>query len=105
MWFEDVRVPVENRVGEENRGWTYAKFLLAHERTNIAGIGIAKRELARLKRVAAEEFKDGRPLLDDPLFAARVARVEIELAALEITNLRVLSAEHGSRTAGPRRRF
>ena len=57
VWFENVRVPVENRVGEENRGWTYAKFLLGHERTNIAGIGIAKRELARLKRVAAEERK------------------------------------------------
>ena len=53
VWFEDVRVPVENRIGEENRGWTYAKFLLGHERTNIAGIGIAKRELARLKRIAA----------------------------------------------------
>jgi alkylation response protein AidB-like acyl-CoA dehydrogenase len=101
VWFEDVRVPVENRIGEENRGWTYAKFLLTHERTNIAGIGIAKRELTRLKRVGAEELKDGRPLLDDPLFAARVARIEIELAALEITNLRVLSAERGSRTAGP----
>ncbi|MGO9425974.1 MAG: acyl-CoA dehydrogenase family protein [Steroidobacteraceae bacterium] len=101
VWFENVRVPVENRIGEENRGWTYAKFLLGHERTNIAGIGIAKRELARLKRVAAEERKDGRPLIDDPLFAARVASVEIELAALEITNLRVLSAERGSRAPGP----
>ena len=101
IWFENVRVPVENRVGEENRGWTYAKFLLGHERTNIAGIGVAKRELARLKRSRAEERKDGRPLLDDPLFAARVARVEIELNALEITNLRVLSAERGSRAAGP----
>ncbi len=101
VWLENVRVPVENRIGEENRGWTYAKFLLGHERTNIAGIGIAKRELARLKRVAAEERKDGRPLIDDPLFAARVASVEIELAALEITNLRVLSAERGSRAPGP----
>ncbi len=101
VWFENVRVPVENRIGEENRGWTYAKFLLGHERTNIAGIGIAKRELARLKRVAAEERKDGRPLIDDPLFAARVASVEIELAALEITNLRVLCAERGSRAPGP----
>ena len=101
VWFENVRVPVENRIGEENRGWTYAKFLLGHERTNIAGIGIAKRELARLKRAAAEERKDGRPLIDDPLFAARVASVEIELAALEITNLRVLSAERGSRAPGP----
>ncbi|HEY4444808.1 MAG TPA: acyl-CoA dehydrogenase family protein, partial [Steroidobacteraceae bacterium] len=55
VWFEDVRVPIDNRIGEENRGWTYAKFLLGHERTNIAGIGIAKRELARLKRIAASE--------------------------------------------------
>ncbi len=55
VWFENVRVPVENRIGEENRGWTYAKFLLGHERTNIAGIGIAKRELTRLKRIAADE--------------------------------------------------
>ena len=101
IWFEDVKVPVENRVGEENQGWTYAKFLLGHERTNIAGIGIAKRELARLKRVAAAERKDGRPLLDDPLFAARVAQVEIDLMALEITNLRVLSAEREKRAPGP----
>jgi len=101
VWFENVRVPVENRVGEENRGWTYAKFLLGHERTNIAGIGGAKRELARLKRIAAEERKDGRPLGEDPLFAARIARIEIDLTALEITNLRVLSAESGSRAPGP----
>jgi alkylation response protein AidB-like acyl-CoA dehydrogenase len=100
VWFENVRVPMENRIGEENRGWTYAKFLLGHERTNIAGIGAAKRELARLKRVAAEQRNRGRPLLDDPLFAARVARIEIDLTALEITNLRVLSAE-GARAPGP----
>ena len=101
VFFEDVRVPAENLVGEENRGWTYAKFLLGHERSNIAGIGAAKRELARLKRVAAEERKDGRPLCDDPLFAARLARVEIDLLALEITNLRVLSAEGAARAPGP----
>ncbi len=88
VWLEDVKVPVENRIGEENKGWTYAKFLLGHERTNIAGIGIAKRELARLKRIAAAEGR-----LDQPLFAARVAQVEIDLMALEITNLRVLAAE------------
>jgi alkylation response protein AidB-like acyl-CoA dehydrogenase len=101
IWFDQVRVPVKNRIGDENRGWTYAKFLLGHERTNIAGIGIAKRELARLKRIAAHERKDGRPLLEDPLFAADVARVEIDLIALEITNLRVLSVEPGSRPPGP----
>jgi alkylation response protein AidB-like acyl-CoA dehydrogenase len=101
VFFEDVRVPVENLVGEENRGWTYAKFLLGHERSNIAGIGAAKRELKRLKQVAAEERKNGRPLLEDPLFAARLARVEIDLVALEITNLRVLSAEGAKRAPGP----
>ena len=96
VWLEDVEVPVENRVGEENKGWTYAKFLLGHERTNIAGIGIAKRELARLKRIAEAEGK-----LDQPLFAARVAQVEIDLMALEITNLRVLSAEREKKAPGP----
>jgi len=101
VWFEDVEVPVENRVGEENGGWTYAKFLLGHERTNIAGIGSSKRELARLKRIAAEERKNGRPLLEDPAFAAQVAQVEIDLMALEITNLRVLSAEAERRAPGP----
>jgi alkylation response protein AidB-like acyl-CoA dehydrogenase len=101
VWFENVRVPLENRVGEENRGWTYAKFLLGHERTLIAGIGTAKRELARLKRVAAARREDGTALLDDALFAARVARVEIELAALEITNLRVLCDEQNARAPGP----
>ena len=101
VWFEDVRVPVENRVGNENEGWTYAKFLLGHERTNIAGVGMSKRELARLRRIAALERRDGVPLLDDPVFAARVARLEIELMALEITNLRVLSAEAENRAPGP----
>ena len=96
-----MRVPVENLVGEENQGWTYAKFLLGHERTNIAGIGIAKRELARLKRIAALEIKNGKPLLKDPLFSARIAQVEIDLIALEITNLRVLSAEAERRAPGP----
>jgi len=101
IWFENVRVPVENRIGEENRGWTYAKFLLGHERSNIAGIGIGKRELARLKRIASSERQNGRPLIEDPLFAAQIAQAEIDLWALEITNLRVLSAERKSAAVGP----
>jgi alkylation response protein AidB-like acyl-CoA dehydrogenase len=101
VYFENVRVPAENLIGEENKGWTYAKFLLGHERTNIAGIGITKRELARLKRVAAQETKNGKPLLKDPMFAARVAQVQVDLTALEITNLRVLSAEAEHRAPGP----
>jgi alkylation response protein AidB-like acyl-CoA dehydrogenase len=101
VWLEDVEVPVENLVGEENQGWTAAKFLLGHERTNIAAIGASKRELARLKRIAAGQEKDGRPITKDPSFAARLAQVEIDLMALEITNLRVLSAEAKRRVPGP----
>jgi len=101
IWFENVRVPVQNRIGDENKGWTYAKFLLGHERANIAGVGIAKRELRRLKDIARQERKDGRPLIEDPLFAANVAEVEIDLWALEITNLRMLSAERSARAPGP----
>jgi alkylation response protein AidB-like acyl-CoA dehydrogenase len=101
VWFEGVQVPIENLVGEENKGWTYAKFLLLHERTGIAGIGTAKRELQRLKRIASSERKHGRSLLEDPYYGARVAQVEIELMALEITNLRVLSAESERRAPGP----
>lgn len=92
VWFEDVRVPADNLIGEENQGWTYAKFLLGHERTNIAGIGASKRELLRLKNLARVEMRDGRPLLENSVFAARVAQVEVDLMALEVTNLRVLSA-------------
>jgi len=101
VWLEDVEVPVENLVGEENSGWTYAKFLLGHERTNIAGVGASKRELERLKRIAGKERKNGRPLLEDATFAARVAQVEVDLMALEITNLRVISAEAERRAPGP----
>src|SRR6185436_6250791 len=93
IWFENVEVPVQNLVGEENRGWTCAKFLLSHERTGIAGVGASKRELQYLKHIAMEEREGGRPLMDDPLFRDRVARVEIDLMALEITCLRVASAD------------
>jgi len=101
VWFENVRVPIENLIGEENKGWTYAKFLLGHERTSIAGIGSSKRELGRLKEIARREIKNGKPLIEDPLFAARIAQVEIDLMALEITNLRALSAEAEKRAPGP----
>src|SRR5205823_9448985 len=72
-----------------------------HERTNIAAVGPCKRELTRLKRIASEERKDGEPLMADPGFAAQVAQVEVELMALEITNLRVLAAEAERRAPGP----
>lgn len=88
VFFDNVRVPAANLVGQENQGWTYAKYLLGHERTGIAAVGRSKRELAFLKNFAASQ--PGGSLLDEPLFAARVARLEIELMALEVTVLRVL---------------
>jgi alkylation response protein AidB-like acyl-CoA dehydrogenase len=101
IWFDGVEVPVNNRVGEENRGWTYAKYLLGHERVNIAQVGQARRELNRLKRVAACERSGGRPLLEDARFRDRVAEVEIDLLALEITVMRVLSAATARSDPGP----
>lgn len=102
IWFEDVRVPVGNLVGEENKGWTYAKFLLGHERTGIAGVGRSKRELKKLKELARREAASGRPLIENARFRDRIAQVELELMALEITNLRVISAEGEKRRApGP----
>jgi alkylation response protein AidB-like acyl-CoA dehydrogenase len=100
--FDNVQVPAENLVGEENRGWTYAKFLLGHERTNNAGIGLCKRGLQSLKAIAAAEIANGKPLIEDPRFRDRLARIELELTALEITNLRMLSAvANESRAPGP----
>ena len=92
VWFDDVRVPVENLVGEENKGWTYAKYLLLHERTNTAGIGLALEGLDHLRMIAEKEEKDGRPLIEDPFFSARLSEIEIDLAALRTTNLRVVQA-------------
>ncbi|MCW5623502.1 MAG: acyl-CoA dehydrogenase family protein [Burkholderiales bacterium] len=101
VWFEDVEVPVENLVGQEGRGWTYAKFLLSHERTNIAGVSRSKRELAYLKHVASKEHAGGRPLIENPRFRDKIARVEIDLMALEITDLRVLAADRQGKAPGP----
>jgi alkylation response protein AidB-like acyl-CoA dehydrogenase len=101
VFFDDVRVPVQNLVGEENKGWTCAKYLLGHERTGIAAVGRSKRELEFLKRLAAAQSKNGRPLIDDPIFATKVANIEIELMALEMTVLRVVSSEGGQKGPGP----
>ncbi len=94
VFFDNVKVPVANLVGQENKGWTYAKYLLGHERTGIAAVGRSKRELASLKQLALAQQKNGKPLLEDPLFATKVATVEIELMALEMTVLRVLAQAH-----------
>lgn len=93
VWFSDVEVPAENLVGEENRGWTYAKYLLAHERANFGTMmGWCRRDLARLRGIATREISDGRPLIDSPLFSARLARLEAELITIETVNLRLLAA-------------
>jgi alkylation response protein AidB-like acyl-CoA dehydrogenase len=91
VWFTDVRVPVENLVGEENKGWTYAKYLLTHERTGIAGVGFSQAGLDAVKRMARIEMHKGRPLIENPHFAARMAQVEIDLMAMSTTNLRIIS--------------
>jgi alkylation response protein AidB-like acyl-CoA dehydrogenase len=92
VFFTDVRVPVENLVGPENDGWTVAKYLLTYERTGIAGVAYSKQAVAQLKRVAGDQRCDDRTLADDPLFAARMARLEIDLMAMEIFNLRIVAA-------------
>jgi alkylation response protein AidB-like acyl-CoA dehydrogenase len=88
VWFENVEVPAENLIGEENKGWTYAKHLLSHERTNIADVNRAKRELERLKRIAKAEG-----VYDEPRFRDEIAKLEVDMVALEMLVLRVLSAE------------
>nr|WP_298415030.1 acyl-CoA dehydrogenase family protein [uncultured Halomonas sp.] len=92
VFLDDVRVPVANRVGEEGEGWTCAKFLLTHERTGIAGLGHAKQALRHLKDAARRQTHRGRPLIEAPSFREQIARAELELMALEVTNLRVLAA-------------
>ncbi|CDZ89843.1 acyl-CoA dehydrogenase [Rhodococcus ruber Chol-4] len=91
VFFENVRVPAENLVGEENAGWSYAKFLLGNERTGIARVGATKVRLARAKQLAARTRAGSGTLLDDPLFAARLAEIENELLTLELTQLRVVA--------------
>ncbi len=100
VFFTDVKVPATNLVGEEHKGWTCAKFLLTYERTNIAGVGFSVAALERLKSVAQRVKKNGKPLADDPLFAARMAHVEIELENMKTTNLRVIAAVAGGGAPG-----
>ncbi len=101
VFFDNVKVPVENRVGEENKGWTYAKFLLVNERSGIAGVARSKKAVERLKEIAGAEMLDGQPLVDDEDFARKIADLEIDLAALEFTELRTLAQEAKGQMAGP----
>ena len=100
VFFTDVHVPVENLVGEENHGWTYAKYLLTYERTNIAGIGFSTEALDNLKRISARQKVNGGCLADDPIFAAQLAKIEIELDNMKTTNLRVIAAVDGGGMPG-----
>ncbi len=93
VFFDDVRIPADQLVGEENRGWDYAKFLLGNERTGVAGTGIIKARIARLKEVAAATTSRGKPLIEDPVFRARLTRLEVETTALTMSVLRVLANE------------
>ena len=96
IFFDDVRVPADNLVGEEGAGWSYAKFLLNNERATSAEVPHTKRDLAQLREIAQVETRNGRPLSEDPLFRARLARIEAETLALEYAVLRVLSGAHGA---------
>ena len=105
VFFDDVKVPVENLVGEENKGWTCAKYLLTFERTGIAGVGISKAALAHLKTIVHEQTVQGRPLIEQPEFARRLAELEVELMAVEMTNLRVVAAAEAGGVPGAESSF
>jgi alkylation response protein AidB-like acyl-CoA dehydrogenase len=99
--FNNVRVPAKNVVGEVGKGWTVAKALLAHERTGIAGVADIKRNVRLLREAAAAEVNGGERLLDDPGFQQRLADIEVELMALEYTELRTLAAMAAGGFPGP----
>ena len=103
VFFDDVEVPVENLIGEENKGWDYAKFLLGNERTGIARVGVSKERIRRIKELASKVESGGKPVIEDQKFREKLAEVEIELKALELTQLRVVADEgkHGKGKPNP----
>ena len=100
VFLTDVKVPLENLVGEENKGWTYAKYLLTYERTGIAGVGFSMAALEKLKIIAQRVQRNGKPLIEDPQFATRMAKIEIDLENMKTTNLRVIAAVAGGGVPG-----
>ena len=100
VFFSNVEVPVENLIGEENHGWTYAKYLLTYERTNIAGVGFSTAAFEKLKYIASQQKKNAARLIDDPIFAAKLTKIEIELENMKTTNLRVIAAVDGGGAPG-----
>jgi alkylation response protein AidB-like acyl-CoA dehydrogenase len=101
VWLEDVRVPVDQRVYEENKGWTCAKFLLAHERTGIAAVARSKRGVEKIKEIARTEMDGDKPLLANAFFKRKVSELEIDLTALEFTELRSLAGVAAGKGPGP----
>lgn len=101
VYLTDVKVPVEDLVGEENKGWTYAKFLLSHERIGIAKIGYSKAQLGKLKEIAALQPSGGGRLIDDMDFASKIAQLEIDLDSLQHTELRAVMATARGDAPGP----
>ena len=99
--FENVLVPTENLIGEQDKGWTYAKALLAHERTGMAEVADSKRMLDQLKLRAAAEVNSGKPMIEDPVFQMRLSNIEMELMALEYTELRVFASMASGGMPGP----
>ncbi|MDB5485348.1 MAG: acyl-CoA dehydrogenase-like [Tardiphaga sp.] len=93
VFFDDVEVPLHNLVGEENKGWDYAKFLLGNERTNIARVGMSKERIRRIKELASSVQSGGKPVMEDQKFREKLASIEIELKALELTQMRVVANE------------
>ena len=100
VFLTDVKVPLENLVGEENKGWTYAKYLLTYERTGIAGVGFSMAALEKLKIIADRVQRNGKPLAQDPQFATRMAKIEIDLQNMQTTNLRVIASVAGGGVPG-----
>lgn len=100
VWLEDVRVPADQRVYEENKGWTCAKFLLAHERTGIAAVARSKRGIEKVRDIARSELEDEKPLLANPMFRRKISELEADLTALEFTELRSLAGEQAGKAPG-----
>ncbi|HEY4117794.1 MAG TPA: acyl-CoA dehydrogenase family protein [Byssovorax sp.] len=100
-FFENVKVPKENLVGELNGGWTIAKSLLGHERTLIAAVGQSRRAIRRVKRIAEGTIANGRPLLEDPVWRTKIARLEVKLRSLQMANYRALAGAKLGHAPGP----
>ncbi len=101
VFFDNVRIPAENIVGKENKGWDYAKFLLSNERNGIARVGVSKARLAKIRRLAEIPAYGDEPKIADPAFRMKLAAVEVELKALEMTQMRVIAAAQKAEKGRP----